>query len=126
VCFFGKASPAQVVRLLNGCQLVAVPSRAETFGLAALEALAAGKPVLATRVGGMAQFLMDVCDRLRDTCAPPVTLAAPTVEALGDGLRERLAAGQGDKAGAAVRSLVLREYSWAEAARRYAQVFEGS
>ena len=34
-------------------------------------------------------------------------------------------AGGRDEAGAAVRSLVLRDYSWAEAARRYARVLAG-
>jgi glycosyltransferase involved in cell wall biosynthesis len=101
--------------LTTGCRTVANLLR--TLG-----GRAPGKPVLATWVGGMAQFLAEACDRLRDSCSPPVTLAAPTAEALAEGLRERLAAG-GDKAGADARSLVLRDYSWAEAARRYARVF---
>ena len=57
VHFFGRASRNEVVRLLNGCLFVIVPSRREPFGIVALEALAAGKPVLATRVGGLEEFL---------------------------------------------------------------------
>ena len=57
VHFFGRATPDEVVRLLNGCLFVVVPSRQESFGIAALEALAAGKPVLATRVGGLEELL---------------------------------------------------------------------
>jgi glycosyltransferase involved in cell wall biosynthesis len=34
-----------------------VPSREEPFGLVALEAMAVGKPVIATRVGGLPEVL---------------------------------------------------------------------
>ncbi|HXM48961.1 MAG TPA: glycosyltransferase family 4 protein [Pyrinomonadaceae bacterium] len=55
--FFGEASNREVVKLLNGCLNVVVPSRREPFGIVALEGLAAGKPVLATRVGGLPELL---------------------------------------------------------------------
>jgi D-inositol-3-phosphate glycosyltransferase len=55
--FFGEASKRDVVKLLNGCLNVVVPSRSEPFGIVALEGLAAGKPVLATRVGGLPELL---------------------------------------------------------------------
>ncbi len=51
IIFWGRASPEQVVKLLNGCMFAVVPSREDTFGITALEALAAGKPLLATTVG---------------------------------------------------------------------------
>src|SRR5215470_4235951 len=43
VHFLGRATPEKVVRLLNGSSFVVVPSRSESFGIAALESLAAGK-----------------------------------------------------------------------------------
>ena len=46
VYFYGRASQPEIIRLLNGCRMVVVPSRQEPFGIAALEALAAGRPVL--------------------------------------------------------------------------------
>ncbi len=42
-------------RLLHGARLVCLPSRYETFGIAAIEALAAGKPLVATNVPGLAE-----------------------------------------------------------------------
>lgn len=53
----GRATPAEVVRLLNGCELVVIPSREEPFGIVALEAMAAGKPILAARVGGLPEIV---------------------------------------------------------------------
>jgi glycosyltransferase involved in cell wall biosynthesis len=38
---------------------VVVPSRSESFGIAALEAMAVGKPVVATRVGGIPEVVVD-------------------------------------------------------------------
>ena len=57
VHFYGRATPQQVVQLLNGCRGVVIPSRQEPFGIVAIEALAAGKPVLATQVGGLVEVL---------------------------------------------------------------------
>ncbi|HWE52082.1 MAG TPA: glycosyltransferase family 4 protein [Bryobacteraceae bacterium] len=55
--FPGRLDPEEVVRYLNGCRFLVIPSRSETFGIIALEGLAAGKPVLATNSGGLPETL---------------------------------------------------------------------
>lgn len=45
--------------LLAACDVFALASRAEGLGVAALEAMAAGRAVLATRVGGLAEAVVD-------------------------------------------------------------------
>src|SRR5439155_10197585 len=52
VRFAGRVADAELARLRAGASVALVPSRsAETFGLAAAEAMAAGVPVAASRVG---------------------------------------------------------------------------
>lgn len=46
-------------RLLPQFDLVVIPSRAEGFPLLAVEACAAGRPIVATRAGGLAQLIQD-------------------------------------------------------------------
>lgn len=46
-------------RLLASSDIFALPSLAEGLGLAAIEAMAAGKPVVASRVGGLRESVID-------------------------------------------------------------------
>ena len=52
--------PLEAVYALYGIMdVVAVPSHYEGFGLTAVEAMAAGRPVVASRVGGLAEIIED-------------------------------------------------------------------
>jgi len=57
VHFLGHQPPAVVARIYNIADLSVVPSRGEPFGLVALEALACGTPVIASRAGGLVEFV---------------------------------------------------------------------
>ena len=56
VKFLGRLD--SVAMLLQGCELFLLPSTTESFGLAALEAMACGAVVVATRVGGIPRWSM--------------------------------------------------------------------
>jgi glycosyltransferase involved in cell wall biosynthesis len=49
----------RLIELFHRADAFALPSRAETFGIAAVEASAAGLPVVASRVGGLADIVVD-------------------------------------------------------------------
>ncbi len=90
--------------LLAACDLFVLPSRAEGLGVAALEAMGAGRAVIASKVGGLADLVVDgecglhvpaddvdalagAIARLRDDAALRARLAAAGPRRLDDGLR---------------------------------------
>lgn len=91
-------------RLLVACDLVVLPSRAEGLPTVLIEAAAAGRPVVASRVGGVPEVVED--GTTGDLVAPgdPAGLAA-AVAAL---LRDRARA---DRYGTAARRLAARRFS---------------
>jgi glycogen(starch) synthase len=119
VHFRGQATPKEVVRLLNGCLFVVVPSRYEPFGIVALEALAAGKPLLATKTGGLAEFLAEFGENRL------VVLVNPGSEELANGLR-RMCELSRDQSTAVDQCRISDKYSWAHVARCYENILVGS
>lgn len=58
VRFLGRVDDAELERLRRGAALAIVPSRsAETFGMAAAEAMAVGVPVVASRIGALPELV---------------------------------------------------------------------
>ena len=57
VRLLGRVAHDEIPKLLAGCDVLCQPSLEEPFGQATLEALAAGRPVVATLVGGPPEFV---------------------------------------------------------------------
>lgn len=55
----GSLERAALAQLLDAADVVVVPSRTESFGLVPLEAAASGTPVVASRVGGLLESVID-------------------------------------------------------------------
>lgn len=79
----GFVSEARLPLFFRACDLSIVPSVAlEGFGLAAIESLASGTPVLVTRVGGLPETVEDLEPALVLDDMSPAGIAAGIVEAL--------------------------------------------
>ncbi len=58
VNFTGALAPDKLPEILKRAHLFCLPSRSESFGIAALEALGCGTPVVASRVGGLPEIII--------------------------------------------------------------------
>jgi len=89
VRFVGHVEDAELARLRAGAALALAPSRsAETFGLAAAEAMAAGLPVLASRVGALPELV-------EEQSLVPAGDAKALAEAIGRLAGDRVAGARG-------------------------------
>jgi glycosyltransferase involved in cell wall biosynthesis len=70
--------------LLAGADVVVLPSRYEELGTALVEAMAAGRPVVAAAVGGIPELVRDGVDGLLVPPGDPAALAAAVSRVLGD------------------------------------------
>jgi D-inositol-3-phosphate glycosyltransferase len=117
VVFLGKRRQDTLQYYYSAAELVVLPSRYESFGMVALEAMACGTPVIASDVGGLGFLVQDgktgftVPDGDADLLFGRLSLL------LGDReLRERMGA---------AAAAYARDYSWNRIARRIVAVYDG-
>jgi glycogen synthase len=114
VRFTGHLDRSELAALLRTASVVAVPSLYEPFGLAALEAMAVGAPVVVSDVGGLAEVVVDGSG-LRVRPDDPRHLATALRRVLTDpAFARRLQAGGTARA---------RELTWTAAAGATAEVY---
>jgi glycosyltransferase involved in cell wall biosynthesis len=67
------------IRLMQRCKLYLSPSRYEGFGLAILEAMSCGAPIISSRVGALPEVVGDAGMLLDDTTPQTIAEAANTL-----------------------------------------------
>ena len=55
----GRKSFNETASFMRKCSFLVVPSRSEGFGMVAVEGMACSKPVIATKVGGLEEIVID-------------------------------------------------------------------
>lgn len=103
--------------LFAACDVFAYPSRYESFGIAFVEAWAAGKPVVGCRAGAVPSIVSDGVDGILVPVDDPVSLSLALLRLLkSPDLRHRL--------GVAGREKVRRRYTWGTVMPRWRNVYE--
>jgi 1,4-alpha-glucan branching enzyme len=114
VVFTGLVRDADKRWLLQNCRFMAAPSREESFGNVALEAMACGRPVIASRASGFAEIVRDgVNGRL---------VEVGSVDALAAALRDYMSRELVDEGRAALAT--AQAFAWPTIARRYVELIE--
>lgn len=109
--FLGNLRPQELYAVLQHADVVALPSLWENFALSALEALALGRPLVATASGGFPEMVEDGSSALLVSPGNPEALAAAIVALLEDDeARERLGAGAARRAQRFAKERVAAEH----------------
>lgn len=112
--FTGLVVDADKRWLLQNCRFMAAPSLEESFGNVALEAMACGKPVVASRASGFAEIVRDGENgRL---------VQVGSVESLAEAMADYVGRDLGKESEAAGRT--AETFSWRSIAGRYLQLIE--
>ncbi len=99
VVFLGSRPQSDLPDFYRAVDVVAVPSLYESFGLVAVEAMACGRPVVASRAGGLAFTIEDGESGILVPASDPVALATALHEVVNDAaLRSRLGVAARDAA----------------------------
>ncbi len=116
VRFVGDVPNAQVPAYFRDCEFFVLPSRSEPFGIVLLEAMTFGKAIVATRVGGIPEFVTDGEAGLLVPAEDADALATAILHLLEDTLyRERI--------GQRGLSLVDRTYDYPQLVHQYEDVY---
>jgi glycosyltransferase involved in cell wall biosynthesis len=115
VRFLGRADRNATAQWFRGASAFVLASRHEPFGIVTLEAMAAGVPVVATRVGGVPEFVHDGENGLLVAPDDPAAIAAALDRLAGDpDLSKRLAARASED---------VEAFAWQRIAAQYRDVY---
>jgi len=109
VRFLGRLG--SVANLLQATDLFLLPSQTESFGLAALEAMACGAPVIGSRVGGLAEVVEDGVSGLLEPPGSVEAMARRAIDLLRDpGLHEAMRRAAVDRASLFSADRIVPQY----------------
>jgi L-malate glycosyltransferase len=111
----GRVERDRVAEVMRQCNVYCLPSDGEPFGISALEAMACGKPVVATNAGGLAYLVPDLGGR---------KVSPGDAKALAEALIEILSSPKLQQdMGEFNRSLVEENYSWEQIIEKLESIY---
>lgn len=117
VVFAGRKGRDETAALFKGCEFFVLPSRHEPFGIVNLEAMAAAKAVLATRVGGVPEVVEDGATGLLVPAEDVAALAAGIRKLCCDpALRQRMGHAAAER---------VSIFDWRAVAEKYLILYQG-
>jgi glycosyltransferase involved in cell wall biosynthesis len=115
-----KNDDPELVRAFHACDVFVLPSMHEPFGIVVLEAWSAGRPVIASRVGGLQALVKDGETGL--FVDPTAATAAGDLATLLRQVAENPALAA--KLGAAGRAEARSNYDWEKVGRRLEELYQ--
>jgi len=107
----------QMPPVYSSCDIYVQPSTVEPYGIAVLEAMGCGRPVICSRVGGMTDTVEDGVTGFLVPPANPEALAEKIMLLAADGRRR-------NDMGQAARQRVETQFDWPIIARQYMAIIE--
>ena len=116
VHLLGQADRPTAISLFQGCDWFVLPSRMEPQGIVNLEAMAAGKAVIASRVGGVPEIVLD---NVTGLLVPPDNANALSIamSSLANDCNLRVRLGTAGKA-------MAQSYDWNAISERYLTLYK--
>ncbi len=111
----GECDRARTAGLFRGCSAFVLPSRHEPLGIVNMEAMAASKPVIASRVGGVPEIVADDETGLLTAPGDPAGLADAILRVITDPILAKRLGESG--------RLRMTAFDWREVSAQYDDVY---
>lgn len=117
VHIIGYVPDEKLVQYYQQAQFFTLPSTFEPFGMTSQEAMACGKPVVASKFGGIKQVISDGVNGLLVNPKDPKEFADAMIKLLTDKSYR-------DQLGQAANKLIVEEYSWVAKAEKHIHFYQ--
>jgi glycosyltransferase involved in cell wall biosynthesis len=116
VKFVGFVPNSKMPMHYNRCDIFCFPTLGEPFGKAVVEAMACGKPVIATNVGGTAEIIQNGANGILVPPANSEAIAAEIARLINDAQERR-------RIGKRARETAVERFSWEKIAEKYHHLY---
>jgi len=115
VAFEGFVPYSDMPQFYRRCDVFCFPTLGEPFGKAMIEAMACGKPVIATNVGGSTEIIRDGVNGILVPPANPRAIASAIQQMKSEGERRKM--------GQEARAVAVKDFSWDTVASKYHRLY---